>query len=868
MNVRPPKWIDRLLTWYCNPDLLEEIQGDAYELYELRLNSEGATAANWKFFWDALRFCRWSNIKQQRNDFGPGFIEILLNLNFKIAWRTATKNKFTFFIKVAGLAICFAFTTVLIAFVVSEFTFDRHIKNYKSIYRIGSSVESHGTESNYAVSPLALAETLATECSEVELAARLMATHRPEIVIEDFRYYNVVTFSADSNFLKLLDFKILQGSADPLTLPDRIVLTESKAKTFFGDDMAIGKSLLFNGNEMEVAAVISNPSPRSHLKFDALISWSSFQHNEDWDNINAYTYVKIQNEVSREQFTKSLSTITNDYLELIISEYELKYKPIVQRVDEIHHSPPMDEDLAERGEVGNMYILLTVIVLFLATGIFNYLNITLAELTESVRKFTVLKIYGGITADGYKIATTDALLSLAAVVPLFILFIYLLLAAARTRFGIEFDDLVWTHPVVIIFLFGIPVVMIIASWINTLFISRSNDIAQSLKGHSKLSSGKFSLRQYLVGGQLSFSLVMIALMTVIVDQFDFIKDSDKGFSGHHVIVISPPEYDGENEAEVFMESLRSISGVDKVAGCSYLAGDHTETKEFFELESNNGMKKKLVNYINAGYDYMDMLGMRVTLGRLFEPGRETDAMGAYLVNETAARQFGWTNPIGKRINGPLDSDGREGKVIGVLKDFHYASLHNTIEPLIIFINKNWGTEFVYVKFNPLRSTNILSQIEDQYRKVFPGAPMNLDYLDSRYMDLYKDDNKIRNVFEVGLIVSLLLSSLGIFSISALLLVNRRREMGIRKIVGASRIQLFVMHMKTFLIFLVGATVISMPLIYLLSDQWLRGFAYHVDFSAWYLIFPIVVTLFIILFSTGVHAIKSSLINPIEILKQE
>jgi putative ABC transport system permease protein len=317
-----------------------------------------------------------------------------------------------------------------------------------------------------------------------------------------------------------------------------------------------------------------------------------------------------------------------------------------------------------------------------------------------------------------------------------------------------------------------------------------------------------------------------------------------------------------------MESLRLIPGVDKVDGCSYTAGGHTETKDLFELELNGGMKKKLVNYMNMGYDYVDMLGIKLKQGRPFDRKRETDVMGAYLINEAAARQFGWANPIGKRINGPLESDGREGEVIAVLKDFHYTSLHNKIEPLVIFLNKNWGTEFVYVKLNPVRPASIISQIESNYKKVFPDAVMDWNYLDSRYMALYAEDNKIRNVFEVGLVVSLLLSSLGIFSISALLLVKRRREMGIRKVVGASRAQIFIIHMKTFLVFLGGATVLAMPAIYLLSDHWLKNFAYHIEFNAWYLFFPILITLVIILFSTGIHAVKSSLINPVDVLKQE
>jgi putative ABC transport system permease protein len=868
MNQRPPKWVDRFLTWYCNPDLLEEIQGDAYELYEYRVQNTGRFKANWRYLWDVIRFCRWSNIQRENNDFRPGFIEILLNLNFKIALRNATRNKFIFFVKVSGLAMCLAFATALIGFVISEYTFDRHFKNYDLIYRIGSGVNSNGLESNYAVSPLKLADALMEEAPEVERAARLMATFRPEYEVGDDTYYNCTTFSADTTFLRIFSYQFIAGTVDALDYANQVVLTESTAKRFFGNETAMGKTLLFNDTRMEVTAVLADPSPRSHLQFDALISWDTFRHGEEWDNVNAYTYVKVKDGASREQFRETVTSITKNYLELIISEYELTYKPIIQRLDEIHLSPPMDEDLADRGQKSNLYILIAVVVLFFVTGLINYLNITLAELTTAVKKFTILRIFGGLAADSYKVAVTDSLIGIAAIVPLFLLFIYFLLSFARSRFGIVLDDSVWTHPAMFTFVLGFPVLMIVASWANALFISSSGDTTRFLKGDTKIGSGSFSARQYLLAAQLSFSVVMIALMSVIVDQFRFIQDSEKGFKSDNLVVLEIPRYDGEDDPEVLMESIRKKAGVDLVEGCSYMPGGDTETKEFFELQTDQGMKKTLVNYMTMGYDYAELLQLKLAQGRLFDRELQTDKMGAYIINEAAVKQFGWKDPVGKKINGPLQADGREGQVIGVLKDFHYASLHNKIEPIIIFLNWNRGADFVYLKLNPLRPDHLLSQIEEDYRKVFPNLPMKLSHLDSRYLALYKEDIKLRKVFEIGLVVSVILSSLGIFSISALLLIKRRKEMGIRKVVGASRIQLFIIHIKTFLIFLGVASLLAVPAIYFLSDRWLNNFAYHIHFSVRYFIFPTLVTSTIILLVSGAHALKSSLVNPVEVLKEE
>jgi putative ABC transport system permease protein len=581
--------------------------------------------------------------------------------------------------------------------------------------------------------------------------------------------------------------------------------------------------------------------------------------NDVWDNVNAYTYVKVRENTDREAFVTQVAELEHEYLEAIAKEYELKFEPRVQQISEIHLSPPMEEDFAMRANPGNLYILQTVVVLFLLTGLINYLNISQAEITGHAKKYGILRVFGGLDASKSKVGLADALLCLLFSLPLCLLFLLYFLRTGHAYLGVTIDSAVWTElltyaPIAVLFL-------------GLLFATRFHRNAlPSLKNESPPQKSILTWTSTLVAGQLTFSVMIISLMAVIMDQFQFIERNDKGFNSSNTIVIPTPGFDSA-QSRAFVEAVASISGVSTAESCSYVPGGGVETKEFFEVESSEGMRRMLVNYINVGYNYVDLLNIRIKSGRNFDPEKSTDIMGAYLINETAATQLGWKDPIGKKINGPLEADGREGEVIGVLGDFHYASIHSPIEPLIIFLNENWDIHFIYVKLNPTHPSDILFRIEDQYRKTF-SATMDWTYLDDRYMNLYQEDNRLKNVFASALLISVIVSCLGIFSISALVLIRRTREMAIRKVVGASQPQLFFVHIKSFLLFMIVSVCLAGPLSYLIVQQWLETFAYHVKFSGWHVGTAGLFSFTIVASMTGLHAWRAALVNPAEVLKGE
>ncbi len=857
-HPHPPHWADRFLGWYCNPELLEEIQGDAYELYYERLERKGKVIADLFYIWDIVRFCRLSNIERRPEYNEAGFFGLLWNINFKLALRNARRNKVVFAIKVSALALCMAFTLLLTALVIHDTTYDHHYSNYKQLYRVGCRVDFQGKQSNYAVSPLPMGAALADEVTGVSGYARFMIIPHLSFKVDDKSFYGITTYVADTNFLKLFRQQFLEGTGNALDEPNRMVITESVAQTMFGFGSAVGKTVDLGWTSVEVSGVIRDLPSNTHFTFQALISWDTFDRQDEWQNINAYTYIQVQPGTDLVALDSAISITAGDYLKPMSDDYKFSFQPILQRIDEIHLSGFMDEDFAIKRNRSYIYIILSVMVLFLLTGLFNYLNLALTELTLQLRTISILKAFGGYQANHQKIAFTEALLSLLIAVPAMV-FIIGLVISQPGLFPV-IDHTVWSTKLFLAVALGMIAVVIAASGANGLIASSSALRSIPSKGIATRGQHGLGLRKFLVASQLAFSIIMIGLITVILQQFQFVRDADMGFESSHVLVIKRA---GSSETNQALEnSIRSLPGVQQVAGTSFYPEGGVETKDMFDVETATGHKTLLWNFIKSEKDYPDLLGMRLVKGRLFGKEEDSENKRSFLINEAAAKLLGWTDPIGRTIHFPVTDDGTGGEIVG-------ESLHSTIEPLVIvFTPGKWGINFIYVKSDPLRSAGLMEDIQKEFKKVNPDGPFEGSYLQTRYQSLYKDDYELKDVFYEGLILSVVVSVLGIFSISALVLSLRNREMGIRKVVGAENVQLFLLHLKPFAVFFLMSVGIGLPFVIYLSQKWLNNFAYHITLSPLSFVLPVICTLLIILVATGYHAVRCTLVNPVDILKEE
>ncbi|MEJ7646779.1 MAG: ABC transporter permease [Chryseolinea sp.] len=868
MTPTPPKWADKLLAWYCNPDLLEEIQGDAHELYFERVATDGKRTADLKYIFDVLRFFRWSNIREGENSFKPSRWN-LLSFNWKVAARSAGRHKVLYCIKTIGVSICLAFTLILTGFVIHELSYDKFNEHHSKIYRVTSRVDFHDHVTHYAVTPFPIGGAMLDGIPEVKRYSRFVSHGQPIYRVGDKILDKEVTLVADSSFLKMFSYALLHGDRTALDHPNNVVVTEMLATKLFGTTDVIGKQLSVGDDLLHVSGVLKDLPANSHLMFDALISWDVSRMQDDWGNLNAYTYVQLKPDADLAAVKGKMPKLLKTFHELVAREYKATYEPVFVQLGDIHFSGPLDEDIAIKGSLNNVFILGGIIALLLLMGIVNFLNLSMAEVTTSLKKIGIIRIFGGTAGSHRNLLLADGLIAVATIVPATAFLAYAGWILCDHYMSIVIEPGVIRNPIFLGLTAGSILMILFISQFNAVIYSGPATTMQSFKNMFRPKNSGRLLRNVLVGLQFTSSIAMIALILVTRDQFAFIQDSDKGFDTHNVVLVKVRDARPE-KVITFIDELRRLRSISKVGGSTYAPGV-LETKYVFQVESKQGMTELLVPMMACGIDYFDALNIRLSKGRNFDINNGDDH-GAFIVNETAARQFGWTDAIGKKIAGPVQGGGEamiEGEVIGVVQDFNFASLHSKIEPMIIFLApRGWSTEFVYIKTNAMTSPDLIPSINSVYERLWENVPFEWQFLDTQYLRLYEGDQRVRHIFEVGLLINVLIAGLGIFSISALMANLRAKEMGIRKVVGANGAHLFFLHLKSFVLFLLACMLIACPLIYGLSFLWLSNFAYRIQLSASHFLIPGALAGMILVVVVGYHALRATRVNPVEMLKNE
>lgn len=863
----PPRWATRFLAWYCNPALLEEIQGDALELYSLRLQQEGKRNADLKYIRDVLRFCRWSNIRRESDPYSRT-PSALWQLTFRMAVRQAAGHHMLFLIRSGGLALALAFSLLLAAYVSHELTYDQFHTHYQRLYRVTSHVDFGDRVIPYAVTPLPIGKALHDLIPEVERACRFLYEEAPVFRLGDQAFHDETTLTADSNFLRMFTFDFIAGTPAALDAPGHVVLTERTARKFFGHTDVVGKTLtLAHDLPLYITAVIRDIPANSHLGFGILLSWGTLARDDDWGNLNAYTYLLLKQDASLAQVQQKLPAALTTFQALVERDYNARYTAVLERIDAIHFSALLEEDIAQKKNKTNLLILLAVIVLFVVTGIVNYLNLTLTELTTHLRKIGVMRVFGGSKTGHRRIVFVDMLLTMMVALPIAALLVYVGLAQGRRFFSMDIVPQAFYSPLSLGVCLVFFISLLLSTQLNALLLSRAGRIADLLRGKLDRRTRGLSTRKVLVGTQLAFSMIMMGLALLAVDQFHYLQRADKGFDDNHVVLIKLRSGPYE-QVQSFQETLRALPGVEAVAASTYYPGV-LETKYVFQPEISDEARQALIPLMVCTPEYPAVLGLHLVAGRTFE---SNDAGKHYIINEAAARQFGWTDPVGKQLRGPVGGAGesfQEGEVVGVVKDFHFSSLHHTVEPIILLpACEDWPANYVYVRTQALPPPNLVATLQKQFQVYWPEAPFEWEYLDTKYMHLYDKDNEMKRLFQAGLVVSLLLSCLGIFSLSALLVQLRTREMGIRKMLGATPLSLFLLHGKSFLQFMTVALAVAYPATHYLSGQWLGNFAYHVSLTPWHFIVPAALVFLITFLTAAYHGIRSAQVNPIDTLKYE
>ncbi len=878
----PPRWAEKFLAWYCRPELLEEIQGDIYELFEKRCQELGGKRARRRFIWDVFRSFRLSTIKQVRTN--PS--AMLLRNNFKIAWRQLLKQKMFGAIKIGGFALGVAACLLISLYIKDETSYDQHYPNANNIYRLLGVNKQNGVDDRGVHFAAPMARVLEQDYPEVLKAGRYLASplfgaRSTEVRRED-RQQNTHEdgfMFADQKLLEIFQPKMHYGELKTaLSKPNTLVLSKSKADYYFPDEDPVGKVMILN-NEVErpytVGGVMEDFPKNSHLHefhFFRTLTEVEFWENEQsfWFSPNYHVYLELQPGVDLAAMEDKFMGVLEDYLLPILVEAGVPdaNKLIengsfqIQPIADVHLNSNGVPDRLEHGDIRFVWLFGGVAFFILIIAAINFINLSTARSANRAKEVGLRKVVGSERKNLISQFLTESILFSSLSFILGALLAYTILPYFNALAG---KSLVmpWLNPIFIALLAGSALVVgVFAGIYPAIYLSGFKPI-NVLKGALSQGSKNARMQSGLVVFQFTTSIILIIGTAVIHRQMQYILNKKLGFDKEQVLLLRGAHVLDEKVATL-KEVLLQNPEVESVAVSDFLpvTGTKRNGNQFWEEGRENDDNPTGGERWEVDHDYIKTMGMNIVAGRDFSLEMPTDSQ-AVIINESMVRALGLEDPIGKRI---INSGWISWPIIGVVEDFHFESLKQKIEPLVMTIGASTNTVSVKVQTEDMSGT--IASVKGIWDEISPNQPIRYTFLDQDYEQMYEEVQRMESIFTSFAILAIIVACLGLFALSAFMAEQRRKEIGIRKVLGASLNNLLQLLTQHFVILVTVSFMIAVPLAWYLMRRWLQDYAYPTPISWTDFIFSGLITLFIALFTVGFQAVRAALSNPVEAIRSE
>ena len=794
---------------------------------------------------------------------------LMLKNYLKITIRNIKRHKGYSFINISGLAIGMACCILILLWVKDELNFDRFHENADVIYRITDRYpDSSGGYSSTAVSPWPLAEALKTDFPEIVESARLRILTYRLISYKDKKFYENDFVAVDPSFLKMFSFPLVKGDiTTALTEPNTILITEETAARYFGAENSIGKVLTYNNNtDFKVTGVLKNVPHNSHIRFDFLVPFEStlrdFGWTDSWWTDNYTTYVQLAENASFQH----ISDKVYDYKKKISSETRTKL--ILQPLTDIHLRSDYAIDLYGSTENKSIYVyafsLIALFVLLIAC--INFMNLSTARSEKRSKEVGLRKVVGAtrhhIIAQFYGESLFMTVISFVAAVFL----VYLLLPAFNNLSGkmLMLDSL--KEPVFLLGLFGIMLVTGLVSGSYPALVQSSFKPVDSIKGTGltfSSKSGKSLFRRSLVVVQFTLSIMLIVGTLIVYRQTHYMLNKELGYEKESMIYFRK-RANVRNQYDAFKSELLRDPNITGVTASSDIPTYTVHSTGAFSWEGKDPETRFSIHQFSVDHDYIKTFNMNIIDGRDFS--REfpvDDSTQSFIVNETAVQAMGLEDPVGTMFQ----LFKYRGQIVGVVEDFHYKSLQKEIEPLVLRIDPGWDS-YVFVKFSSEQTKEAIASVQRVYNAFNPDFPLEYTFLDETVERLYDSEQKTKTIFNYFTLIALFISCLGLYGLVAHMAQQKTKEIGIRKVLGASTINIVTNLSKEFILLVCLANAIAWPLAYYFMNKWLKNFAYRTSMGLWIFILSALAALVIALFTVSYQSIKAATANPVDSLRYE
>ncbi len=792
---------------------------------------------------------------------------------FKIAWRSLLKYKAFSFINIFGLATGMACSLLIFLFVKDEISYDRYHKDSAKIYRVVKDfINDDGSRIPDATSPAALASAMQREIPEVEAVTRLMPNWGASWLVEygDKKIPEQKYWRADSNFFDVFTYSFIKG--DPKTaLRDvsSVVITESVAKRYFGNEEPLGKTLKISccGGSLKVTAVIKDVPANSHFHFDMLASFRQLGNlDNNWDQYNYYTYAKIKPGTNIADLTKK---IQETYKRNQDENYSVFY---VQPLADIHLNSHLKWELEPNGDKKYVNVFLIVGLFVLLIAAINYINLSTAKSSLRTKEVGVRKVSGAMRGSLIRQFLFESLVTCFISSLLAIVIAQLLTPVVNDitlkQLSVIGDPLTMAFLILAALLIGL-----IAGFFPALYLSSFKPILV-LKGLKLNEGGALTLRKTLVVVQFTISSVLIIGALIIAQQMNFMQNAKLGIDKEQVVVLKGAGSMTLSDRNAYLNTIKQLPGVKKAASGSFEMGEGFSTAR---INVKGSEKEIQLNFANVGFDYTDAVGIEMKEGHDFSSKYPSDTMtngipngpleqtiGGIIINETAVKEFGLGSPaVGKQFRWSNDGDtSYYVNVIGVTKDFHFTSLRNEIKPFgFICVPRNSFNFTVKLSADNIKTT--LGQLEKEWKNFRAKRDFSYVFLDDTFSKLYASESRFQKLFISLVILGILIACLGLLGLATFSAQQRVKEIGVRKVLGASVPHVVALLSKDFLKLVLIALVLAAPVAWYLANEWLKDFAYRISIEWWIFIVAAVIAVMIAFLTISTQAIKAAISNPVK-----
>jgi len=850
--------------------------GDFEEIYREVMHQRGKARA-WLWYWgQILRFL-------------PPFIlhvlywRLAMIKNYiKIAFRTFLRHKSFSIINVSGLAVGMTCCVLILQFVRHELSYDQYHENMNRIYRITSHEIHEGNTRHLANTYSPLAPLLITDFPDIEYAVRfypfsVAMEYDKEKCFQEERF-----FFTDSTVFDVFSFAFIRGNPKrALTEPNTVVLTEAMARKYFGDEDPLGKTLTVeNKHDFKVTGVVQDTPPNSHFTFDFLASMTSVDHivgtwvldtNHGWYYPPMYTYILVPADFS----VVRLKTQFPDFIRKHIGDWAVSERMFdIQPLTDIYLHSDLENEIEPTSNIVYMVILSTIAFLILLIACINFMNLATARSESRAKEVGLRKVMGARRDDLIRQFFGESMFFAVLAFLISVVLIHLFLPAFHQLVGKRIEiDFVKDWRMLLGLLFMTCFVGILSGSYPAVYLSRFRPV-QVLKSKWSLvvkERPSFQPRAVLVVLQFIISIVLIVSTLIINQQLRFIQNTRLGFDKDHLVVIPVRDTEAQRDYERIKNEILSHPNVLQATVISNFPWDKGYHNFVFRAEGFRQDDVRRMPTLIVDHDFIHTFGMEILEGRDFSQDHTTDAQEAFILNSAAVKKLGWDSALQKRIEMRYVSEyGKiDGRVIGVVQDFHLRSLHHEIEPLIILISPaSYYHKNLVVRIQSQQIPRTLAYLEDKWRGFVPHRPFEYFFLDEAFDKLYRKEEKMGRIFKSFSGIAILLGCLGLFGLASYTAERRTKEIGIRKVLGATVPSIILLVSGEFMKLVIVANLVAWPISYFAMRGWLANFAYHTRMGWMVFVLAGGCALLIAMMTVVTQALRAALTNPVDVMKVE